>query len=472
MSTIKRIAATASAGLIFVGMTAPTTAIGPMRMGTPLSAPNFRVATQPVPPLTGFTTNPTLGVTTSLALQRGLGFALANQRSLLGSNPTLSTELLAALRTNPTLARDLLNTNPFLARQLMRTDRHLARTFMQLNPTLTRDLSSLSILNSGPLGTNPNLTNGRIRIPFGGGGAYPVPEPSYTNPYAETTTGAADVLNSQAQSMTSSQQAESTREAVPRSRLEQRRRAFDEWLYERAHTPSLEDIRERDQALVLRRSRNDPPATEIFSAQALNSLLVDLQKLEAQGKELAAVNLDESLLKNINVTAAQNGANFGALKNEGNLDWPAVLRELPPAAHAEALRKEIDSLIKAAIDQARTGKVAAGLIAQLYSDIGNLREMLKLSAGDLNFARYSSARRFLDDLESGIKALEQNDAANYILGKFTAKGKTVRDLVQHMTSTGLMFAPAVSGDEAAYLALQRALAEASQRAEMQTASEK
>ena len=40
---------------------------------------------------------------------------------------------------------------------------------------------------------------------------------------------------------------------------------------------------------------------------------------------------------------------------------------------------------------------------------------------------------------------------------FVGKGKTVQDLVDYMVQKGLRFAPAVSGDEAAYQALYSAL---------------
>jgi hypothetical protein len=41
---------------------------------------------------------------------------------------------------------------------------------------------------------------------------------------------------------------------------------------------------------------------------------------------------------------------------------------------------------------------------------------------------------------------------------YVAKGKTVRELVRHLTTHGLRFAPATEGREAAYLAVHRALA--------------
>src|SRR5262249_5714053 len=147
--------------------------------------------------------------------------------------------------------------------------------------------------------------------------------------------------------------------------------------YERANTPSLEDIREHEQELIARRSRNDPPFPEIQSAVALNSLLADLQKLEAKGTAVSPVSLEESLLKNVNVTATQDGANFGALRNDGLLNWPPALRDLAPGQETQALRKEMDTLVKAALDQAKTGKVQTGILTQLYSDVQNYREFLK-----------------------------------------------------------------------------------------------
>jgi hypothetical protein len=48
----------------------------------------------------------------------------------------------------------------------------------------------------------------------------------------------------------------------------------------------------------------------------------------------------------------------------------------------------------------------------------------------------------------------------------------VPELVEHMTKEGLEFAPAVAGDEAAYLSLHRALATYDVAARGQTGSER
>jgi hypothetical protein len=71
---------------------------------------------------------------------------------------------------------------------------------------------------------------------------------------------------------------------------------------------------------------------------------------------------------------------------------------------------------------------------------------------------YIHARTFLDDFGKALKVLDQPDAANYFNGKYAAKGATVADLVKYMSDQGLQFAPAVAGEEAAYMALYQAMA--------------
>jgi hypothetical protein len=72
--------------------------------------------------------------------------------------------------------------------------------------------------------------------------------------------------------------------------------------------------------------------------------------------------------------------------------------------------------------------------------------------------RHIESNRYLGELNEAMKLLEKPHAGNYFNGKFSARGKTVADLVGHMSKQGLKFAPAVSGDEAAYENLHRALA--------------
>jgi hypothetical protein len=68
-----------------------------------------------------------------------------------------------------------------------------------------------------------------------------------------------------------------------------------------------------------------------------------------------------------------------------------------------------------------------------------------------------AALRFLNDLADTIRALQEPNIAKYAANPFAESGTTVSELVLHMTRHGLRFAPAISGQEAAYTALHRAM---------------
>jgi hypothetical protein len=73
-------------------------------------------------------------------------------------------------------------------------------------------------------------------------------------------------------------------------------------------------------------------------------------------------------------------------------------------------------------------------------------------------------KRYLDQLQSAVQALQDPSAANYFNGNWSAKGNTVAELVNYMAQNGLRFAPATTGDEGAYQALYRQLADYSNAA--------
>jgi hypothetical protein len=66
--------------------------------------------------------------------------------------------------------------------------------------------------------------------------------------------------------------------------------------------------------------------------------------------------------------------------------------------------------------------------------------------------------------------LRQPDAAGYFSPTYSPKVKTVQELVRYMTKNDLRFAPATTGDEAAYLVFYRALASYDVSANLQQGS--
>jgi hypothetical protein len=267
----------------------------------------------------------------------------------------------------------------------------------------------------------------------------------------------AGVLASQSQFLVSRAQANIMREQFRQAKIESQRRAFDEWLYERANAPTPEDNRERDQRENLRRSLNDPPLPEIWSAKALNDLLDDLQKLQGRQVKGPQINLDPDVLRRVNVTSGKAGTNIGLLRDvqDGrSLTWPLALLELLPKGE----RERVEGVAREALREAVAARGVDGeKIRTLEATIGRLQEQLRRKIGRLPPAQYLEASRFLREFEDAVRLLRSPEAGRSIV-RSSPQGGTVEALVRYMTSQGLLFAPAVSGDENAYLALQRALA--------------
>jgi hypothetical protein len=222
--------------------------------------------------------------------------------------------------------------------------------------------------------------------------------------------------------------------------------------------PTLEAERARDAQQQLQRALNDPPVTELWSGQSLNVLLQSAATLPPQGQG-PNIPLEEAVLNRINLNTGKGGINFGLLKNEGNLSWPTALLDLKPAAESQELRDQLQRRAKEAFEQAKKGPVDPNTVRELEKSADRLQKLLLAQVGDLPFADYSEGKRYLGQLNDGLRALREPNAADFANGKFKLKAGSVADLIQHMTKHGLKFAPATPGDEAAYGALHRALAD-------------
>src|SRR5262245_29047110 len=127
--------------------------------------------------------------------------------------------------------------------------------------------------------------------------------------------GAADVIGAQSRYLISIQEANLLREQVRARQIENRRSAFDHYLYVRENTPSPEQLRSEERTQRRDRARNDPPVTEIFSAVSLNDLLADLQQVSLTG--VRDLPLDADIVRRVNLTSNRNGSNIGVVRNAG-----------------------------------------------------------------------------------------------------------------------------------------------------------
>jgi hypothetical protein len=281
---------------------------------------------------------------------------------------------------------------------------------------------------------------------------------STADPYSGYLKGTAAVIDAQGRYLVTVEQAYMAKEELKRAKLANKRAALEEWLWERENLPTLEAERARDAQQQLQRAQNDPPPTELWSGQSLNVLLQSAANLPPQGQG-PNIPLDEELLNKINLNTGKGSINFGLLKNEGNLSWPTALLDLKPAGEAQELRDQLQRRAKEALEQAKKGPVDPNTVKELEKSSERLQKLLLAQVGDLPFADYSESKRYLGQLNDGLRALREPNAGDFANGKFKLKAGSVADLIQHMTKHGLKFAPATPGDESAYGALHRALAD-------------
>ncbi|MBY0523095.1 MAG: hypothetical protein K2R98_06835 [Gemmataceae bacterium] len=275
---------------------------------------------------------------------------------------------------------------------------------------------------------------------------------SNADPYGGYLNGAANVINAQGQYLISSQTAFLKKEQVRSAQMDNRRKAFDEYMYEKANTPTLNEKRIAEQQAELTRALTNPPETEIWSAKSLNDMLQALQQLRTKELHGPTVPLNEGTLKQVNVTVRDVG-NVGLLKDAGKLKWPFVLRGLSPKDDVKELRDQVDARMAEGKKQAMKGEVDADLLIELQRDVDKLRYMLKDAVANTSFNDYTAGKRYLNELDNAIKVLKDPDVEKYVNGTYAAQGKNVEELVAYMTQNGLRFSPAIRGEEGAYSAL-------------------
>jgi hypothetical protein len=265
----------------------------------------------------------------------------------------------------------------------------------------------------------------------------------------------ADLTAAQGRYFIDIQKAKLVREEARRSSMDTRRRAIQEEAYYEKMLPNALSMAARTKAGDLAWSRMGAPSTEVWSGKSLNVLLehaISTGKLNSG----PTIPLDEDTLKGINLTDKTSRANTGLLKDDGNLTWPLPLQE----AQFDEARKRLTRNIRNAVQQLKKDKepLQRPDIKNLQDDLKTLGEKLGDSVGELSPSQYIESRRYLNQLGDAVRALSDSRAVNFFNNTWTAKGKTVAELIDYMNRSGLRFAPAAAaGDEAAYTALYSAL---------------
>jgi hypothetical protein len=275
------------------------------------------------------------------------------------------------------------------------------------------------------------------------------------NPYIPYADPASQYLRAQSSMMLDQERARILREQAIQAKLETKKKILETELWIKANTPTYTEEQAKIAKTVLKRIQTNASPAEIVAGTALNVLLKDLSKHPGQKAAVGALPVDEEVLRHLNITASGVG-DLGLLRNEGRFTWPTALRDLAPAAE----QKEMEVQAQAVVSQAANGKVDNNLLAELKTNVGKLRTQLIAKGNDIPTAQYIDGRRFLNNFEDALLALEKGDAVEYFnFQKFISGGKSVQAVASYMIDRGLRFAPAVlNGDDAAYQAMLTALA--------------
>jgi hypothetical protein len=266
--------------------------------------------------------------------------------------------------------------------------------------------------------------------------------------------GAAGVISASGQYEMMHQQARLTRQQVKAAHIENRRRMFDELRYERENTPPLSANLEEDRQEQVRQALANPQLTDIWSGNALNVLLTEIQIVQSRtGLQGATVPLEPDAVRNLSLTTGTTPGSIGLLRG-GKLRWP-------PELQGERFQKDIDAvnkLLPEMIQQAQGSGVTGQAIRQMDSLLASLREEVTAAVDDMSPSDNIRAMRFVRDLSQATRLLRDPNVAKQLGGAWQPQGETVGELVSFMTSRGLRFAPAARGDEAFYTALHQAMA--------------
>jgi hypothetical protein len=279
----------------------------------------------------------------------------------------------------------------------------------------------------------------------------------YSNPYLTTEPGiagilegTADITSAEGKWFNDVQRASALQEKYRQASLETIRKQDEENRWEKDNTPTAEDDRHRAIQQQLSRSLNDPPRGDIYSGQALNILLDAAAKLDS-GAGAAPASLDRGVLGHLNLTSGKGHA--GIFRNQGRLDWPQELL----ACDYQDERKLVDAGIPIALRQIAKGTSDLRTLDDLNRLTQAMRQKLKARITEIAPASFMEAGRFLTFLEEGLRLLSQPKAGVQLAVGLGDKGMNIGQVVQYMRDNALRFAPAMTGDEPAYVAMHRAL---------------
>lgn len=231
-------------------------------------------------------------------------------------------------------------------------------------------------------------------------------------------------------------------------KLQLKQATFDEMMYEKMNTPPDSVIREQMRQEQLSRARSRPPINEISSGQALNSLLKNVQMIQArEGVRGYSIPVDPDTIKHLNVTTTENNSGSNEMFKNQEPEWPLALLSDKFASLRQRFNDDVALLVKAQ----RMGQVDQLRAEDARKATALMKGMLFDMRFETSFNNYAKALEGISKLENTVELLAKPGGKNFLDGTYAAQGNSVGELIDYMTQKGLTFAPATPGFEPIYV---------------------
>jgi hypothetical protein len=204
--------------------------------------------------------------------------------------------------------------------------------------------------------------------------------------------------------------------------------------------------------------RRDVAPSEVYSGQELNRWLDRLEGRKPPAAADPEPPLPRKVLEAINVTRAGAKGGVLALRGPEKVTWPVALSE---AGHKRWLL-----VVTRAVREARRGRASDAALRDLTATQTALLADLDKRVDELTISEYIHAKRILVQARDAAGLLKREDAAELLrdADDLATRRRSVPELVKQMREKKLQFAPVLPGQEAEYVALNRAMLEFDVRA--------
>jgi hypothetical protein len=282
----------------------------------------------------------------------------------------------------------------------------------------------------------------------------PYAQPYVYAPYAGPggyLAGQAQQMQAYGQVLINQEQARTQREAASQAKLDTKRKAFDQMLYEKALTPTFSEEQKLVKNQTINRLLTSANPTEIADGRTLNFLMPYINELSGKGVMGPPIPVDPEVLQHVSTTTGTQGPNVSLLQPGRGLEWPESLQG--------PIQMKLDGEITMAVSQVVKGKLDRKLYKTILSDMKDMTKDLKercFKKEEIDTGQYLEGTRYLDKLEPAVRDLSKPGAKTMLTSNTSPRGSNVPELVYNMTSKGLTFSPCLPGDEGAYQALHSA----------------